>query len=69
MRFLLVILSSELIMSSSNDHANREEGQDQSFILQVMQQYFARLEVQMNDMRDQTEQNKEVLRQVLIRDQ
>ena len=67
--FLLVILSSDLIMSSSNDHANREEGQDQSFILQVMQQYFARLEVQMNDMRDRTEQNKEVLRQVLIRDQ
>ena len=69
MRFLLVILSSDLIMSSSNDHANREEGQDQSFILQVMQQYFARFEVQVNDMRDRTEQNKEVLRQVLIRDQ
>ena len=69
MRFLLVILSSDLIMSSSNDHANREEGQDQSFILQVMQQYFARFEVQVNDMRDWTEQNKEVLRQVLIRDQ
>ena len=44
--FLLVIL----IMSSSNDHANKDEVQDQSFILQAMQQHFGRLEVWMNDM-------------------
>ena len=44
-------------MSSSNDHANREEGKHQSFILQAMQQHFARLKVQMNDMRDRIEQN------------
>ena len=49
-------------MSSSNDHANREEEQDQSFILQAMQQNFVRLEVRMNDMRDQMEKNEEVLR-------
>ena len=30
-----------------------------------MQQHFARLEVQINDIRDQIEQNKEVLRRVL----
>ena len=64
-RFVFVILSFNLIMSSSNDLANREVGQDQSFILQAMQQYFARLEVQMNDMRDHMEQNEEVLRRVL----
>ena len=38
-----------LIMSLSNDHANREEGQDQSFLLEVMQQHFSRLEVSMNN--------------------
>ena len=37
MRFLFVIISFDLIMSSSNDYANRE-------------QHFARLEVQMYDM-------------------
>ena len=37
MRFLFVIFSSDLIMCSSNDLTNREEGHDQSFILQVMQ--------------------------------
>ena len=41
------------------------EGQDQSFILQATQQHFARLKVQMNDMRDQIEQNEEILRQLL----
>ena len=30
-----------------------------------MQQHFARLEVRMNDIRDQIEQNEEVLRRVL----
>ena len=50
MRFLFVILSFDLIMSSKIYHANREEGQDQSFILKAMQQYFARLEVRMNEM-------------------
>ena len=59
MRFLFVILSFDLIMSSKIDHANREDGQDQSFIvLQAMQQHFPRLEVQMNDMRDQIEKNE-----------
>ena len=62
MRFLFIILSFDLIMSSSNDHANRAERQDKSFILQAMQQYFLRLEVQMNDMRDRIEQNEEVLK-------
>ena len=52
-------------MSSSNNHANREEGQDQSFILQAMQQHFARLELRMNDMRDRIKQNEEVLKRVL----
>ena len=61
MRFLFIILSFDLIMSSSNDHANRAR-QDKSFILQAMQQYFLRLEVQMNDMRDRIEQNEEVLK-------
>ena len=50
-------------MSSRNDLANREVGQDQSFILQAMQQHFMRLEGWMNDMRDWIEQNEEVLRQ------
>ena len=45
-----LIISFNLIMSSSNDLANREVGQDQSFILQAMQQHFARFEVRMNDM-------------------
>ena len=70
MRFLsfssfFLILSFKLIMSSSNDLANREVGQDQSFILQAMQQHFARLEIRMNDMRDRIEQNEDVLRRVL----
>ena len=53
-------------MSSSNDLANRDVGQDQSFILQAMQQqHFARLKVRMNDKRDQIEQNEDVLRRVL----
>ena len=52
-------------MSLSNDLANREEGQDQSCILLVVQQRFTRLEVQMNDMRDPIKQNEEVLRRVL----
>ena len=47
-----LILSFNLIMSSSNDLANREVRQDQSFIMQAMQQHFTRLEVRMNDMRD-----------------
>ena len=51
-------------MSSSNDLANREVGQE-SFILQAMQQHFARLEVRINDMGDRIEQNEEVLRRVL----
>ena len=51
-------------MSSSNDPANREVGQE-SFILQAMQQYFARLEVPMNNIGDRIEQNEEVLRRVL----
>ena len=50
MRFLFVILSFDLIMSLRIDHANMEEGLDQSFILQKMQQHFVRLEVRMNDM-------------------
>ena len=59
MRFLFVILSFDLIMSSKTDHANRKDGQDQSFIvLQAMQQHFSILEVQMNDMGDQIEQNE-----------
>ena len=41
-----------LIMYASNDHANREEGQDQSFLLEAMQQHFARLEVLMNSIQD-----------------
>ena len=62
MTFLFVILSFDLIISSKIDHENREDGQDQSFIvLQAMQQHFARLEVQMNDMLDQIEQNEEML--------
>ena len=63
--FFFLILSFKLIMSSSNDLANREVGQDQSFILQAMQQHFARLEIRMNDMRDRIEQNEDVLRRVL----
>ena len=63
--FFFLFLSFNLIMSSSNDLANREVGQDQSFIVQAMQQHFARLEVRMNDMRDRIEQNEEVLRRVL----
>ena len=38
-------------------------------MLQVMQQHFVRLDIQVNDMRDQIEQNKEVLRQVLPKTQ
>ena len=60
--YFFVIFSFDLIMSLRIDNANREEGQDQSFILQVMQKHFARLEVRMNDMRDRIEQNEEVLR-------
>ena len=41
MRFCFVIIFFDLIMSSRIDHANREEGQDQSFILQAMQKHFA----------------------------
>ena len=52
MRFLYVIQSFDLIMSSRIDHANKEEGQDQSFILHAMQEHFAILEVRMNDIRD-----------------
>ena len=55
-------------MSSSNDLANREVGEE-SFILQAMQQHFARLEVRMNDMGDRIEQNEEVLRRVLTQTQ
>ena len=33
MRFIFLIISLDLIMYSSNDHANREKGHDQSFIL------------------------------------
>ena len=63
MRFLsfssfFLILSFKLIMSSSNDLANGEVGQDQSFILQAMQQHFTRLEIRMNDMRDRIEKMK-----------
>ena len=36
MRFIFVILSFDLLMSSRIDHANREKGQDQSFILQAI---------------------------------
>ena len=36
MRFIFLILSFNLIMSLGNDLANREVGQDQSFILQAM---------------------------------
>ena len=60
--YFFVIFSFDLIMSLRIDNANREEGQDQSFILQAMQKHFARLEVRMNDMRDRIEQNEEVLR-------
>ena len=49
-----------LITSSNNDHANRVEGQDQSFLLEVMQQHFARLEVRMN-MQDLIEQKEETM--------
>ena len=49
-----------LITSSSNDHANRVESQDQSFLLEVMQQHFARLEVRMN-MQDLIEQKEETM--------
>ena len=44
-----------LIMSSNNDHANREKGQNQSFLLEAMQQHFVRLEVWMNNIQDQIE--------------
>ena len=60
-----LILSFNLIMSSSNNLANREVGQDQSFMLQVMQQHFARLEVRIIDLQDRIEQNEKVLRRVL----
>ena len=53
MRFLFVIISFDLIMSSRIDHANRKEEKDQSFILKAMQQHFARFEVRINDIRDQ----------------
>ena len=33
MGFLFIIPCLDLIMSSSNEHVNKEEGQDQSFIL------------------------------------
>ena len=36
MRFLFLILSFNLIMSSSNDLVNKEVGQNQFFILQTM---------------------------------
>ena len=65
MRSLYVIQSFDLIMSSRIDHANMEEGQDQSFILHAMQEHFARFEVQMNDIQDRIEQNGAVLRRVL----
>ena len=53
-----------LIMSSSNDHANREEGQGQSFLLEAMQQHFARLQVWINNIQDQIEQNEEAMRRM-----
>ena len=65
MRLLYVIQSFDLIMSSRIDHANREEEQDQSFILHALQEHFARLEVRMNDIRDRIKQNGAVLRRVL----
>ena len=54
-----------LIMSSSNDHANREEGQDQLFLLEAMQQHFARLEIRMNNIHDRIEQNEEAMRRMI----
>ena len=58
-----------LIMSSSNDHANREEGQNQSFLLEAMQQHFARLEVRMNNIHDQIKQNEEPMRRMIPQNQ
>ena len=49
-------------MSSSNDHENKEEGQDQAFILQSIQQHSTRLEIRMNGMRYRIEKNEEVMR-------
>ena len=63
--FFFVIIYFDLIMSSRIENANKEEGQNQSFILQAMQQHFARFEVRMNNMRDRIEQNEEVLRRIL----
>ena len=60
-----LILAFNLIMSSSNDLANRKVRQDQFFIVQAMQQHFARLEVPMNDMRDRIKQNEKGLRRVI----
>ena len=62
MRFIFLILSLDLIMSSSNDHENKEEGQDQAFILQSIQQHSTRLEIRMNGMRYRIEKNEEVMR-------
>ena len=67
--FIFLILTFNLIMSSSNDLTNREVGQNQSFILQTIQQHFARLEAQMNDMRDRIEQKEEVLKCVFLQTQ
>ena len=50
-----------LIMSSSNDHANREEGQYQLFLLEAMQQQFERLKVWMNNIQDRIEENEEAM--------
>ena len=58
-----------LIVFSSNDHANREEGQDQSFLLEAMQQHFARLEVRMNSIQDRIEQNEEAMRRMIPQNQ
>ena len=67
MRFFSLILSFNLIMSLSNDLANREVGQDQSFILQTNPSYCrpcnnSLQDWRLNDMQDRIEQNKEVLR-------
>ena len=56
-------------MSSSNDHGNREEGRDQSFLLEAMQQHFARLEVRMNNIQDLIEQNEEAMRRMIPQNQ